>query len=506
VADSTGGFTGSPVTDAVGETELNVAGPLPSPFHGFAASNSAVEFAGNGGDYIAVADTGTSALDFGNGDSITLEAWVKPDGASGLNYLIGKGRIGSSNLQNYGLRLRSVSATSAKLSFIYRNSANSAWSIHDTTDAVMPVDGKWHHVALTYSWDAGAGYPIAAYVDGQPKAITPYSSSTPPSPSPAVTNEDLWIGSSTAAASGSSLNGKIDEVAIYNRTLSGAEVKEHYDAAYASSATFGPFYEMAMDPNNGLGRDVISYWRLDETDAAQPAKDETGTHPGTYVGFEASDFGQPGGIRDDPTMAVNMQSENDSSLQYINAGDGVVEGLTELTAVMMVKMDDLSKDHTLLAKGQFMSGQPLLFWRDESDSSGQGKGNDTLACLISSRRAVADGGLFNDTDWHMVGFTFDGNAANGLQLYFDGRMVGATDTYGLYSIPTSSNPFTIGLPVLSTSSPQAFGGLMDDVVLFDRALTADEMRTLRNAAVPEPCTLSLLGASLLALRLRRRRR
>ena len=51
---------------------------------------------------------------------------------------------------------------------------------------------------------------------------------------------------------------------------------------------------------------------------------------------------------------------------------------------------------------------------------------------------------------------------------------------------------------------QSFNGLLDDVRIYDNALTASEIMDARNSVIPEPSTFSLLGLAALGL-IRRRR-
>ncbi|SVB50258.1 uncharacterized protein METZ01_LOCUS203112, partial [marine metagenome] len=110
--------------EIVGRVKLNAIGPRAKIFPDFDSSNSALSLSG-GGNFIRIKDPGDmSVLDFHNGDSITLEAWVNPSGLpSGYNYIIGKGRTGNSgfpaNNQNYSLRLANSSGK-AGITFLFR--------------------------------------------------------------------------------------------------------------------------------------------------------------------------------------------------------------------------------------------------------------------------------------------------------------------------------------------------------------------------------------------------
>ena len=78
----------------------------------------------------------------------------------------------------------------------------------------------WHHVVLTRS-----GSRVTVYLDGNSKPEIAGTANVIPE-SPHVT---FFLGSRHDRDS--SLEGKIDEVALYDRPLSSAEVAEHFRAA-----------------------------------------------------------------------------------------------------------------------------------------------------------------------------------------------------------------------------------------------------------------------------------
>jgi hypothetical protein len=214
---------GLPAT-AVNNATLAVAGPR---YQGIESNNGAAAFDGDG-DSFSITDPGTaSVLDFGAGQSITLEAWVRLDGidATESPTIISKSRsgVGAGN-QNYALRLRELSGagTSAALDFLYSDGSNfQRW---DSVATIREGDGRWHHVALTYTF--GQGNSILGYLDGMP--ITGSWNMGNGNVAPFQDNDILWIGSQQAGIPVVTMQGAIDEVAIYRRALSGAEIFEHY--------------------------------------------------------------------------------------------------------------------------------------------------------------------------------------------------------------------------------------------------------------------------------------
>ena len=80
-------------------------------------------------------------------------------------------------------------------------------------------NGSWHQVAVTYDKNGGANN-MRLYSDGNLRASTTATGSLP------VSAQDLAIGNANYAKFG----GSLDEVRIYNRALTDAEIKALYDA------------------------------------------------------------------------------------------------------------------------------------------------------------------------------------------------------------------------------------------------------------------------------------
>jgi PKD repeat protein len=104
-----------------------------------------------------------------------------------------------------------------------------------------PSAGAWHHYALVFNTQAPASEQVIPYVDGQP---VPYEKTNSGTGAGNFANSALYFMSRNA----STLFGKgsLDEVALYKRALSAAEVKSHFLARGGNKA---PTAAIAASPN-----------------------------------------------------------------------------------------------------------------------------------------------------------------------------------------------------------------------------------------------------------------
>ncbi|MEZ6058042.1 MAG: DUF1553 domain-containing protein [Planctomycetaceae bacterium] len=216
-----------------GRAASSVPGPRPSEFPDFLPTNTAALFSANG-SYLSLADPGAnSPLDFTNGDSITMECWVRWEGAlSGtFPYLMGKGRTHragfSKENQNYALRLANNSS-GVFPSFLFatepvagETKGDAHWHRWVGNNGI-PEDGAWHHVAVSYTF--GKPESIAGYVDGVPTKGKWDMGGTTSAP-PVSDDDELWVGSSMGGTS--TFTGEIDNLALYREALTPARIRSH---------------------------------------------------------------------------------------------------------------------------------------------------------------------------------------------------------------------------------------------------------------------------------------
>ena len=257
-----------------GNIRRGQVGPRPKFFPDFPADNRAMGL-GAAGAYIRVADPGAgSALDFTNGDTITLEAWAKLDRLDdGANvYIVGKGRTAATGVkstnQNYALRLRGEDGQGC-LSFVFHDGVGqgeAGWHRWTTREGIP--QGSWHHMAVTYRF--GQPDSIRGYVDG--RALTgKWDMGGATTKAPVSDDDDLWIGTAMGAQAGSTFHGLLDSIAIHRQALTPARLATRYRAQpqdwVVQSASL-PKGEVRVQLFEGIGED----WNFE---LAQPVDEYT---------------------------------------------------------------------------------------------------------------------------------------------------------------------------------------------------------------------------------------
>jgi protocatechuate 3,4-dioxygenase beta subunit len=200
-------------------------------------------------DYVEVADH--SELNFGT-DDFTFDAWIKTSENIGVKQLVSKrSSTGYGVFLNSGYLALTISAPSI---------AAMSWS-----PSVFVADGNWHHIAVTVSRTNKQG--IVFYLDG---VATPYGDPTPYQGS--LTNSvSLMIGAQQLPHPSFNFKGILDEIELFKRVLTQAEVLAIYNAGSAGkckptgglSSVFGHvFHDLNSNSLDDLGDRPLTNWTV----------------------------------------------------------------------------------------------------------------------------------------------------------------------------------------------------------------------------------------------------
>ncbi|HEY6503024.1 MAG TPA: Ig-like domain-containing protein [Chitinophagaceae bacterium] len=348
---------------------------------------SAILFDGTN-DYININDA--NSLDLTNG--MTLEAWVNPSNLTGFKTVICKDRTTSNYTYTLAANNNTTNVNNQRPNSRIRIGSNNR-TVTGTTKLTL---NTWTHIASTYD-----GTTMRLYINGvQVSTFATTGNIT-------VTTDPLRIGGTTALTA-QYFAGLIDEVRIYNRALTQAEIQ--------------------TDMNTPIAPDVTNPVVTITTPAAG---DVSGT---INVSANASD-----------NIGV-------SGVQFLL--DGVNLGTEDLTAPYSVSWNTTTAtngNHTLTARARDAAG-------NTTTSAGVvvTVNNDTQVPTVSLTEPVA--GTVLGT------INVSANAADnvgvaGVQFLLDGNNLGAEDLAAPYTISWNTTTIADGNHTLTARARDAAGNI-----------------------------------------------
>lgn len=209
-------------------------------------------------------------------------------------------------------------------------------------------------------------------------------------------------------------------------------------------------------------------------------------------------------------MSLDLTGTTDFLRSDTPSYTGIAGGVNR-TIALWIK-SNATTNQTMVEWGINNAGERWTFRLNNSASNGTVGG---IRTEVQSTYVISDTAV-NDNNWHHVAVVFDvaGTPDKAdINLYIDGVLETTTTTNG--SNPTINSVLNpeVGIGGSNTFANRSVEGLMDDVAIWSRALSANEIAALANGApivIPEPSSavLAMLAASfaLLAGGRRNRRR
>jgi hypothetical protein len=416
---------------------------------------TAFEFNGTN-SYVEVPDAPALRLT----NSVTIEFWVKRQRFDdSVEYCVEKGGDWTADQQNYGVALNRQSYNDC-LSFHFAGGWRGAGSV---------ADGNWHHCAVVAR--NGDVDPIF-YIDGvmQPViyrdgagVINLYPSTRP-----------LHIGAQVDPVSGWNYFGavELDEVSIYNSALGSAEIQAIYNAGAAGKCA-PTLTTNCVTPPAGL----IGWWKGDGNgndssvggnNAVVPA-DVTYAPAEVGEGFSLDGHAHQIIVPDAPVL--NFSSNQDFSLEVWIQPLANPQNWQDIMSII----DKRIAPDTITQLGYELNlqGGVVVFQMA-----------DVLAPF--SWNNFSSGPDLRDGKFHHVAVTVQRNSTSGGQIYIDGQSVLTFDPTVCPGDLSNTGPFRIGNH--ATPGLQAYyHGIIDEVSLYNRALTAVEVQAIYNAGSAGKC-------------------
>ncbi len=309
------------------------------------------------------------------------------------------------------------------------------WSLNIVSDASATLNA-WHHIALS-----STSLTVDLYIDGVLKGSSARSAIS-------ATSNPFRIGYTTNYG-GTVFNGFIDEVEIFNRALFADEIAAIYNAGSAGkcrSCTPPPF-------------NMVSWW-----DGEGDANDIIGTNHGTLMNGTTFATGKVG-------QAFSFDGVDDWVENIAPTGLPVGNATRSIDLWFKTPRNLSSSTEAALVQYGTPSGSNMFGLITSVNCPGKLYffGNSDDLCGTTT--------ILPDT-WYHGAVTYDGAT---LKLYLNGQL----ENSGSKSLNTvlNANGLTIGLRPGSSN----WQGLIDELEVFNRALSADEIAAIYNAGSAGKC-------------------
>jgi len=389
-------------------------------------------FTGSGSRYVAP----SAAPAISSTGSFTYSLWIKPSTFTNGGSDDGAGTyFFDRTTTTQGLV--GLKAVFGQYAYQSRNNAGSNLQTISTISGITL--NSWTHIILVREF--GVGYRI--YKNG----VLEGSSAT--GASDTLTPPIFSLGRSVANNSGD-VTGTFDEFRIYNRALSATEISRLYQSGLAKLNT---------SQNNKVTNGLVGLWSFDGADMSG------------VTAYDRSGQGNNGTLTNGPTRTIGKVGQGlnfDGVNDYVDAGNGSPLSFTgNITLSAWVKPDSLSDYKFYLSKysgadlgydlGIMANGQVVATFRNGTHIDG-----------------FSSAGLVQAGVWQHIVVVQDA-ATCYVRIYKNGTLDTTLTNQQCFTNPAST--FTIG----SRSGTGPFSGGLDDVRVYDRALTQSEITQLYNA-------------------------
>jgi hypothetical protein len=438
-----------------------------------------LEFDGSN-DFVQVDDSGSEEVDV---DYITMSAWVKTTGSSTGNMVMNKNTLYELAAGQEGVSL-AIAGESC-------SSWCNGWMIRDAGS----LDNRtWHYV--TGTWDGEVG---TVYIDGEfIKQVNPSEGGGPIQKN----NNDLGIGVRNLEDGGPKafFDGSIDDVRIYNRSLSKSSIKALYNSPSQSfSSSSIQVRSRASDPQK---RSLVGSWSfegLGQTVADSSDEGFFGTlgpnsSRGNHSPQRTSGFSGQGlkfdGVDDYVDIRFNL-----TRLGAPASADGDKGFSTSL----WVNPDSISSTQPGHGGASFGDDEILYLSHDgDALTINMGSSDELYAYVDPGSNGGDDCSItsssspLSEDQWQFITTKYNGT----FYLYHDKSLIGSCDPGSSETGFNSDGVDAIGSTNPSYGDYDYVNGTVDEVRIYNESLSKGDMQSLYNLSAYSPANGENYGNSL----------
>jgi len=394
-----------------------------------------VTYTGNGGTQRIGGYINRGAVFNGSSSFIDTNYTLPSDSTMSFSFWVNVASLGSSD--TYIMSDLSSSATDRRLDFRFKGSTggqlyidvgNGSSNYTTGNTSFVPTLNTWHHIVVTLN-----GTAINVYVDnGSPISLT---SSVAFGTAGA---RSLSLGRAGDYTGTAHLNGKLDQVRIFDKALSSGEVTTLYgETATSTSKSVTDIF------NDDSG---VALYQLDGN------ANDTGR--GAIDSGQSAVFNGSGSKIDLPVLGLGGASTRSMSAWIKTTNNGTTQFI-------------------------FGSGTQAPYQVFAVHLSPTGK----VSVSYSSSQLDTVSSPINNNQWHHIAVTFSGGSTNNTVLYVDGVSQTLTEIGTSGTVNTGNQNYAIGYNSPNPSVPFYFNGKIDDVRIYSDVLTSTEVGYIYNKTI-----------------------
>lgn len=391
-------------------------------FSSSAQTNYGLSFDGTN-DYVSISHN--SALNLSG--NLTFEAWVNLNSTAAMYTILSKGDGNNNSITNYIFNVGNNNSN-GKLSLMIAG----AWYTSSLTLSI----NTWYHCAVTV-----AGNTVSFFVNGIAAGTSTISGSVYSSGT-----YTLKLGEQGDGCACNRMNGKMDEVRIWNVARTQAEIKA------------GMFNKSLSGSAGGL----VAYYRFNEG---------SGTNAGNSCTNTA---GIDGTLTNGPLYSASPIQFGGNALSFDGANDYVsvpdnnnLDITTNITLEAWVYATKSTGVQNVVSKSSNSINTGYIFPRTDN-----GWSNVVLYLNIGGWKTLS-AAYPSLNAWHHLAATYDGAT---MKIYIDGTLSASSAQTG--SIATNSNALTLGN---QTGYSEYFGGSADEIRVWNVTRTQSEIQNSMNS-------------------------
>jgi hypothetical protein len=378
----------------------------------------------------------------------TFCAWVKPEDTT-ATYPIIFSTFDAGYTKGFEAYLQHQSGAY----YLTADFKGSTGYVGNSIPATVISYNTWYFICVSENGDLASN--IKFYVNGEEKiGSTPTNNGTRLSDA----GNTFLIGSDIAADANARFKGTIDDVRVYNRALSVAEVTQLYKLGSA---------KIGVTPTDPFKKGLVGYWSFNGPDFTDKVYDRSGSANNGYIVGAATSTVKGVG-------KIGQGFKLNGAGSYLSVGNFGSDRGTFVTWVkpgFASNPTDCNKSYAVLDRGS--SNGHLLRLSYDGCSSGhrwtaQYRGNFGTSLSATSHQYATDAEL---QKWTQLVMTWDKDA--GVNIYTNGQADGSAP--GSTSAWADTTGFRIGDYV---TGPVPWPGGIDETRVYNRVLSATEIQQL----------------------------